>query len=388
MKTQCPACSYSGKIYPQNIVFGRDKTKRIRCPQCKNLFSEGNSGSPVIQAASRATPTQSLGTPTPPKFANTPSSIHSDSHKNSSMLNCKVHHTVAAEWWCESCQNKFCNDCIIVRPAGTARAQICKDCKGRCVPLSAEERGIPPAPFSTQIKGAFSYPFKSDKGAGLIVAGVLYWMVMGMIKFAMIVPVIGWIFVLMVGFLLAGYLSAYMIKVINRCAEGEDTPPHWPGIEGGNMSESLGLISAAGVASFLPLMGYLVFSLFLTLSEIDVGLDADLNLKADPLFWAFLVFGLFYYPMGLLTASIFRSLLAFNPVTIIGSILKVPGSYSIAFGVFVLIFIFGNASENILSLIPYLGPLISSILAFYFLMVELRILGLIYYANREKLAWF
>ena len=307
---------------------------------------------------------------------------------NGSALTCKEHPETEGIWRCEVCSHTLCDRCVLTRNLGATKTQICKLCKGRCVSLTEAERGIPPTPFSTTIRGAFTYPFKEDKGMALIIAGVLYWMVMGMIKFAMIVPIVGWFFVLMVGFFLAGYLSAYMIKVINSCAEGEDKPPDWPGIERGNMLESLGLISAAGVASFLPLMGYVVFLLFSTLSEIDAGLDVEWNLKIDPLFWAFLVFGLFYYPMGLLSAAIFRSLAALNPVTIIGSILKVPGSYLMAFGVFVLIFIFGNASENIFSLIPYLGSLISSILAFYFLMVELRILGLIYYANRDRLDWF
>jgi uncharacterized membrane protein YjgN (DUF898 family) len=48
MIVECPSCSFKGKAYPQHILYEADRTRRIRCPECSQFFSEKNvSSAPV-----------------------------------------------------------------------------------------------------------------------------------------------------------------------------------------------------------------------------------------------------------------------------------------------------------------------------------------------------
>jgi len=86
-----------------------------------------------------------------------------------------------------------------------------------------------------------------------------------------------------------------------------------------------------------------------------------------------------------MSGSIFS---AINPAFIIPSILKVPLDYIIACVVLITIVGFRTAAEKFLTFIPFIGSFIAGLLALYLLIVEARILGLIYYTNKERLNWF
>ncbi|MEO6033881.1 MAG: hypothetical protein ABIQ35_01370 [Verrucomicrobiota bacterium] len=79
-----------------------------------------------------------------------------------------------------------------------------------------------------------------------------------------------------------------------------------------------------------------------------------------------------------------------NPLFVLGSICKVPLQYLIA--CLLLGFILGLkwaieiALEKTIPLF-FVRYLISSVLLFYFLIVEMRVLGLMYLWNRRRLGW-
>jgi len=63
----------------------------------------------------------------------------------------------------------------------------------------------------------------------------------------------------------------------------------------------------------------------------------------------------------------------------------------VACGILTIVFVASSISDRIgnpLAAIPIAGPVLVITLSLYFLTVEMRILGLIYHANRDKLEWF
>jgi len=170
-----------------------------------------------------------------------------------------------------------------------------------------------------------------------------------------------------------GYLSAYMFKIILSSAGGEEELPDWPDFSDpwDDIIRPLLLVLATIVACCIPASVYLFF-FFSPASETDLVLLALIGL------------GLLYMPMGLLVVSMFNSLLALNPLLVVRSILKIPRDYVIACVVLLLITIANTQTANL----PFIGRLITGLASFYFLMVEMRILGLMYQANHERLGWF
>ena len=85
--------------------------------------------------------------------------------------------------------------------------------------------------------------------------------------------------------------------------------------------------------------------------------------------------------MGLLTVTLYDSIIAINPITVIGAIVRIPLDYLV-----VVILWFALYELMALgALIPYVGLSTSYLSSFYFAMVATRALGLMYFANRKRL---
>jgi hypothetical protein len=103
-----------------------------------------------------------------------------------------------------------------------------------------------------------------------------------------------------------------------------------------------------------------------------------------------IVAGFLYLPMALLAVAMSDSLASLNPFFILTSICKVPLQYLIA--CLLLAFIVGLkwavevAMERVIPIFA-IRYLISAVLLLYFLIVEMRVLGLMYLWNRRKLGW-
>ena len=106
------------------------------------------------------------------------------------------------------------------------------------------------------------------------------------------------------------------------------------------------------------------------------------------LVYVFAAWFLVYLPMSLLAVSLFDSLKALNPFTIIGAIVKIPLRYLQGCVLFFLVYYVNTSLAGYLDAIPVLGFVIRVFFSFYMTMVAMRILGLIYHANAQKLGWF
>jgi len=95
-------------------------------------------------------------------------------------------------------------------------------------------------------------------------------------------------------------------------------------------------------------------------------------------------------PMGMLALAMFDSIGALNPVALVWSILRVPFYYLIVAAVFELVFgIFFITANIIASLpVPILSGAVADFLGLYFIVVGMRILGLLYWTKKEEFGWF
>jgi hypothetical protein len=84
------------------------------------------------------------------------------------------------------------------------------------------------------------------------------------------------------------------------------------------------------------------------------------------------------------------TLAGFNPITIFSGIGKVPLPYLTICGIFLVIIALVHGVQMFLvwTDIPVLPTVVSTAVGLYGVTVEMRLLGLLYYTNKAKLAWF
>jgi len=235
-----------------------------------------------------------------------------------------------------------------------------------------EKAKVPPATFWAALPYALAYPF-NPKGLVILITGTIFLFILDILS---VVPLIG----LLVSIFAAGYLATYMFSIIGETGRGEDEPPSWPSFTNlwDDILRPFGRLFAAILVSFGPLFIYMAFS-------APQGIATQ-----NTIHWLLLTYGIVCLPMALLSVGIFQSVAGVNPVLIISSILKVPLQYLGAVIFLGLIYylpqFWGGRIVDLKTFV--LIGLLSRFVFLYFLMLEMRILGLIYRYNEEKLNWF
>ena len=90
-------------------------------------------------------------------------------------------------------------------------------------------------------------------------------------------------------------------------------------------------------------------------------------------------------------AVVFDSVAAVNPLLVVPSITKIPGSYLLTVALLAGVLAAKWSGDYFLPRvipIPIVPSIISTCSGLYLLMVEARVLGLLYLVNKERLAWF
>ena len=178
-----------------------------------------------------------------------------------------------------------------------------------------------------------------------------------------------------------GYLFAYLKKIIAYTAHGEEHMPDWP-----ELTEWKDDI-VSPMFQFLMICFFSFGPALLTWLVMDFWFEVDYPW----LVWLVALAGCAYFPMAFLGVAMFDSLAAAHPLFVLGSITVVPREYSIAALVFAGILAFRWLSESLLAMllrIPLVPVLISDLLGICLLMVEARILGLLYLSRKQTLGWF
>ena len=225
--------------------------------------------------------------------------------------------------------------------------------------------------FFELLPGSVTYPMQGEgKFTLLLLAGLLW---IGNILGA-IVPVLG-IFLILI---LHGFLCAYLIKVVGSSALGEKELPGLPEVSDVVMDAIYPLFLLGGAVLFCQFPA-LVLVLGRGYGEWEISA-----------YWVEVAsqIGLLYLPMSLLSVALYQSLSALHPLLVLRWIVRVPFQYLVT--CVVLLCVLGATEYLALHLLPsapILRGFLFSTLNLYALLVSMRILGLLYYANEGKLAW-
>ncbi len=242
-------------------------------------------------------------------------------------------------------------------------------------PLSsrpAPQASAAPGSFLRSLPGALAYPL-SKNGIVLLVAGTVVFGFLSFLgRFSFIVSGIMFVFS-------TGYLFAYVQKIVSASAQGEPDMPDYP-----EFSEWWSDI----VQPFFLLVWTLLFCFGPGLALYAAGNREDPILRAGAM--SLVGLGGLYFPMALLAVAVTDSFVALNPVVVIPSIFRVFGHYLVVCLVLAFLFALSLAGEQLIEAarLPVVSFLVSGFVSLYFLAVEMRILGLLYYWNHQRLGWF
>lgn len=237
----------------------------------------------------------------------------------------------------------------------------------RAHPARKEER------FTTLLFGSLAYPFQGD-GLIILTTGAL-----ALLAVQFLSSFLGFIsLVLALG--ATGYLFGALQIIVQSSAQGEPELPRWPAFEGWRSD----VLSPAllWLATLLGCFGPALLAGALARQFASPGLTgfaAALGLG-----------GIVYYPMALLGVALTDSLAGLNPMLVFRSMGLIPGRYAATVAVLALLLAVQLGGGYVAEQAPVklAGYAWSSFNTLYFALVQARILGVLYYANREQLAWF
>jgi hypothetical protein len=223
--------------------------------------------------------------------------------------------------------------------------------------------------FYRLLPGAFGYPFKS-KGIILLVIGAIVFLVLEFLS--------SWSWIISI--ITTGYLFAYMQKIISHTAQGEDELPDFPEFGEWWSDIILPFLLFAGtfVVSFAP-----AIAIFFLLKDDVEGSVMGLALIGT------IIAGAVYFPMALLAVAVSDSFVALSPHIVVPSMFRVFLPYAVTLLVLgVLVGVrFGAQLGMVFVDIPFLPGVILGFISLYLLVVEMRVLGLLFRSYRQRLGW-
>jgi hypothetical protein len=108
-----------------------------------------------------------------------------------------------------------------------------------------------------------------------------------------------------------------------------------------------------------------------------------------------ILIGCIYFPMAFTAVAMFDSVAAVNPLLVVPSIMKIAGSYFLTIAIFAAVLVLQWLADTVLPAVLQVGFggrilfwIVSNFVGLYLLVVEVRILGLLYRARQEELGWF
>jgi hypothetical protein len=226
---------------------------------------------------------------------------------------------------------------------------------------------------------SFGYPLKGD-GLVLLIAGTVFFSVLNAAKFfAAYAGLIGLVAIAILGVIGTGYLTCFLQRIITGTALGEHKMPDWPDVTDIN-SDVLGpFLQFAGVlfASFLPAI--------LAAGWLTSGNPLAAWVLAIALGW-----GALYFPMAFLAVAMLGTVFAVNPLAVVPPVFRMPLQYLFScflFGAVLVLHWAGAYFFPAFIQIRFVSSIFLSFAQLYFLTVGVRVLGLLYWTNKEKFGW-
>lgn len=291
---------------------------------------------------------------------------------------CKYHPKAVGTWFCARCRACYCDLCVAIRPAGGG-ARFCRRCGNECTPLHVQVEQEPERSFFSMLAGAFRYAFRGN-GPVLLLAGTVFLLVVDFSGHVAAFGPYGFVALLIIMVFCSGYLFNYAKQIITTTALGESSPPDWPELT--DFKEDIvmpfGQLLALVVLCFGP---SLVLRWWHPWGEHYAGLAS----------MSALALGALLAPMGMLALAMFDSIGALNPIALAWSIARIPLHYlvaAVAFELVIGIHLVAGGLLGWLLPVPLLPRIIAGFINLYVLATAMRILGLLYLADKENLGWF
>lgn len=299
---------------------------------------------------------------------------------------CKYHPKTPGRFVCSHCQIYFCELCVTTR----GQQKFCRACGAECAParVQIQRPKEPKGGFYARLPGAFVFPFRGS-GVLLLVAGTILLAVLRLGGAAVTLGMAG----MVGGVVSAGYLLTYMQSIIHSTAVGEEEMPPLPGLT--NFWEDI-------LLPYFQLMGLMLIS-FAPAIGVRWWVIATQQESMGLLVQAVFALGYLYFPMGLLALAMLDSVAAANPLLVIPSILKVPLEYLVTLialagvlgiselgdSMLRVLFPRGVGTHSVAKLLElFAAQAFWSLASLYLLIVSMRILGLLYLTNKDKLGWY
>ncbi|MGB0580701.1 MAG: FHA domain-containing protein [Limisphaerales bacterium] len=292
---------------------------------------------------------------------------------------CQKHSDELVSLICPQCKLKMCERCVNQVEISGKLKNYCPTCKQICTPLKKhkknkkQQKAKEERSFWKCVPDILKYPLRGS-GLALLSVGAVCSVIMDLLT--------GFSFILILFFLIStfGYLFAYMQKIILTTANGDEDLPTWP-----DLTE---VWQDLIYPCFIFLWTFLVCFAPPIIYEVSCaweGRDINLGILFPLYAWGFL-----YFPMALLAVAMTNNFLAVNPLVVLPSITRLAGQYAFVATLFFLMvglrFVVAGFVGRLG--IPFVSSILSAFIALYFLAIEMRMLGMMYYLNRHRLKWF
>lgn len=289
---------------------------------------------------------------------------------------CKKHPDQELKYVCPQCRVKMCIQCVNLVELNGKKKKYCPTCKVKCKSIDKDKadrkakQDRENRSFWKCLPEILKYPIRGTSLPLLIIGALMF----------LVAEFAAW-FHIGIAIAIVGYLFVYMQKIIIASASGDDDLPSWP--EFGDMINDILIPFCKLIWTFLISFGpYLIYM------TDCVAKGADINMGIlFPLF----AWGMLYFPMALLAVAMADSFMAANPFVVLPSITRMPSQYIVVCVAFFGMISIRYVTERLISIhlgIPILSAVVISFLSLYFLAVEMRMLGVMYFINRRRLGWF
>jgi hypothetical protein len=224
--------------------------------------------------------------------------------------------------------------------------------------------------FFALIPEAFGYPLRGT-AKYIILLGAVFFLFLDAMA---MVPLYG----ILAAILAAGYMASFLFEVVGYSAGGRRDLPDWPAVSSIYEDIIVPAFCMIGTLAVCVLPGAVLW-IWTLMTDRQLGVAALVTL----------IVGLACYPMALLGVALNRTFEALNPLVIAAAIVQVPLEYATVCVLFVGLAALGVvAPVPLLGAVPLVGLLGQQILSLYLAVVQMRLLGLLYYTKADALGWF
>lgn len=224
----------------------------------------------------------------------------------------------------------------------------------------------------TSFLDAFSYPFRKGGWVALL-TGAGFSLVLEVGQW---VPIVG----IPVAVFSAGFFAAVFLRIVATTMIGDDELPDWPSVTALVDDILLPLLRVLG-------LGIIAFAPWLVVSFWPLFGFPALGGREEELLYATWGLGMVYLPMAVLGSVVYGNLWGALPHVVLPAIFRAMPVYLFALVALALTVAAGWMVDELTGKLPPLRLVVMSLVGLYGLMVQGRLIGLIYRERREALGW-